>query len=204
MGWERGCSRSSGSGASPHELPGHSRTIEPLQRFGGIYAVADVSFSLARGEVTALIGPNGAGKTTLINLLTGVLTMDCGRMRLDGLDLTGTPAHALGKAGIARTYQTPQMARGMSVLTNVMAGAHRFGAYGLLTSLLRPWRAGQRIRTRGARERLPGTGRSSGGVVGPAGERSASTTSAVSKLRVRSPRIQRSFCSTSRPPGSIP
>ena len=112
------------------------------KRFGGIHAVADVSFSLARGEVTALIGPNGAGKTTLINLLTGVLTMDCGRMRLDGLDLTGTPAHALGKAGIARTYQTPQMARGMSVLTNVMAGAHRFGAYGLLTSLLRPWRAG--------------------------------------------------------------
>jgi branched-chain amino acid transport system ATP-binding protein len=107
--------------------------------FGGVHAVADVSFSLARGEVTALIGPNGAGKTTLINLVTGALMTDRGSIRLDGLDLTGMPAHVRGKAGIARTYQTPQMAKGMSVLTNVMAGAYRFGNYGLLSSLLRPW-----------------------------------------------------------------
>lgn len=89
--------------------------------FGGIDAVADMSFSMAPGEVTALIGPNGAGKTTLINLLTGVLTADRGTIRLDGRDLAGTPAYVRARAGIARTYQTPQMAQGMSVLMNVMA-----------------------------------------------------------------------------------
>ncbi|MBJ7403801.1 MAG: ABC transporter ATP-binding protein [Bradyrhizobium sp.] len=107
--------------------------------FGGVHAVADVSFFMARGEVTALIGPNGAGKTTLINLLTGVLPADRGTIRLEGRDLAGTPAYMRARAGIARTYQTPQMAQGMSVLMNVMAGAYRFGKHGLLGSLLRPW-----------------------------------------------------------------
>ena len=107
--------------------------------FGGILAVADVSFSLARGEVTALIGPNGAGKTTLINLVTGVLMPDAGSILLDGVDLSRMPAYQRGISGIARSYQTPQMAQGMSVLTNVMAGAYRFGMHGLLSSVLRPW-----------------------------------------------------------------
>lgn len=107
--------------------------------FGGVSAVSDVCFSLAHGEVTALIGPNGAGKTTLINLVTGVLVPDGGRIRFDGLDLTRAPAHERGKAGIARTYQRPQMAHGTSVLINVMAGAYRFGRLGLLSSVLRPW-----------------------------------------------------------------
>ena len=73
--------------------------------FGGVRAVADVSFSLASGEVTALIGPNGAGKTTLINLVTGVWMPDGGNLLLDGVNLSGMPAHRRGKAGIARTYQ---------------------------------------------------------------------------------------------------
>jgi len=107
--------------------------------FGGVRAVADVSFSLTSGEVTALIGPNGAGKTTLINLVTGVWMPDGGNLLLDGVNLSGMPAHRRGKAGIARTYQTPQMAHGMSVLSNVMAGAYRFGTHGLLSSVLRPW-----------------------------------------------------------------
>ena len=63
------------------------------------------SFSLARGDVPAPTCLNGAGKTTLINLLTGVRTMDCARMRLDGLYLTGRTANALGNAWTARTYQ---------------------------------------------------------------------------------------------------
>lgn len=109
------------------------------KNFGGVRAVADVSFSLACGEVTALIGPNGAGKTTLINLVTGVLMPDGGSIVLDGLDVSEMPAHQRGRAGIARTYQTPQMAHGMSVLTNVMAGAYRFGKHELLNSIVRPW-----------------------------------------------------------------
>jgi branched-chain amino acid transport system ATP-binding protein len=109
------------------------------KRFGGIQAVSEVSFDLVPGVVTAVIGPNGAGKTTLINLITGVLPLNGGTIRLDGVDVTAEPAHRRAKAGIARTYQTPQMAAGMSVLKNVMAGAYRFGSHGLFRTVLRPW-----------------------------------------------------------------
>ncbi|MGI1715341.1 ABC transporter ATP-binding protein, partial [Escherichia coli] len=60
-------------------------------------------------------------------------------MSLEGEDITARPTHQRGTAGIARTYQTPQIAHGMSVLTNVMAGAYRFGQHGLLSSVFRPW-----------------------------------------------------------------
>ncbi|MBP1848361.1 branched-chain amino acid transport system ATP-binding protein [Rhizobium petrolearium] len=109
------------------------------KRFGGIQAVSGVSFDLAPGAITAVIGPNGAGKTTLINLITGVLSLNDGAIRLEGADITNEPVHRRAVAGVARTYQTPQMAAGMSVLRNVMAGAYRFGRYGLLSTLLRPW-----------------------------------------------------------------
>jgi branched-chain amino acid transport system ATP-binding protein len=109
------------------------------RRFGGIHAVSGVSFDLAPAAVTAVIGPNGAGKTTLINLITGVLSLNDGSIRLEGADVTAEPAHRRAKAGIARTYQTPQMGGGMSVLRNVMAGAYRFGRHGLVSTVLRPW-----------------------------------------------------------------
>lgn len=109
------------------------------KRFGGVQAVADVSFDLAPRQVTSVIGPNGAGKTTLINLITGVLPANGGALKLEGRDLTAEPAFRRANAGIARTYQTPQMAHGMTVLRNVMAGAYCFGRHGLLSSVLRPW-----------------------------------------------------------------
>jgi branched-chain amino acid transport system ATP-binding protein len=109
------------------------------KQFGGVTAVSDVSFDLTAGAVTALIGPNGAGKTTLINLVTGVLVPNSGSIMLEGVDLAPLPAHRRGKAGVARTFQTPQMAQGMSVLTNVMAGTYRFGGHGIVSSIFRPW-----------------------------------------------------------------
>ncbi|KAJ8137422.1 hypothetical protein OY671_009365, partial [Metschnikowia pulcherrima] len=109
------------------------------KRFGGIAAVSDVSFDSVAGAVTAMIGPNGAGKTTSINLVTGVLACDGGTISLEGEDITARPTHQRGTAGIARTYQTPQIAHGMSVSTNVMAGAYRFGQHGSLSSVFRPW-----------------------------------------------------------------
>jgi branched-chain amino acid transport system ATP-binding protein len=107
--------------------------------FGGVAAVGDVSFGIRSGEVTALIGPNGAGKTTLINLITGVLSPSKGNFVLAGEDISRLPMHARAMRGMARTYQTPQIIQGMSVIENVMTGGHRLGTQGVFASLLRPW-----------------------------------------------------------------
>jgi branched-chain amino acid transport system ATP-binding protein len=109
------------------------------KNFGGVAAVADVSFDLAAGMVTALIGPNGAGKSTIINLVTGVFPPAAGTLHLDGETITHLPTYARAARGIARTYQTPHMIQGQSVMTNVMTGAFRFGGQRLRDTLLRPW-----------------------------------------------------------------
>jgi branched-chain amino acid transport system ATP-binding protein len=113
--------------------------VEGLARaFGGVRAVAGVGFTARRGAITSVIGPNGAGKTTLINLITGVTRADAGRARLGGRDLTGLAAHAVARAGVARTYQTSQLFAGLSVLDNVLVGLQR----GRLGSPITPRRAG--------------------------------------------------------------
>jgi branched-chain amino acid transport system ATP-binding protein len=93
--------------------------------FGGVTAVDDVTFGIDGGVVHAIIGPNGAGKTTLINLLSGVYRPTRGRIVFDSRELTHAPAHAFGAAGIARTFQTPQVFGNMSVVEKVMTGRHR-------------------------------------------------------------------------------
>ena len=101
------------------ELDGVSR------RFGRLRAVDNVSTSVAEGEIRGLIGPNGAGKTTLINVLTGFMPASAGRVFLDGARIDGRPAHARVRAGLGRTFQTPQLCTAMSVLDNVVVGAHQ-------------------------------------------------------------------------------
>src|SRR5690606_24317829 len=76
--------------------------------FGGLQAVADVSFALRPGARQALIGPNGAGKTTFINLLTGVLPASAGRIRLAGAGVTGLAPHQRVRRGMVRTCRIPQ------------------------------------------------------------------------------------------------
>jgi branched-chain amino acid transport system permease protein len=88
--------------------------------FGGIHAADGLSLSLPRGRVTGLIGPNGAGKTTVFNLLTGVIPLDEGRVRLRGADITGWTLNRIAKAGMARSYQDVRIYPRMSVLENVM------------------------------------------------------------------------------------
>lgn len=92
------------------------------RRFGGLYAVNDVSFSVDAGEVVSVVGPNGAGKTTLFNLITGVLKPDSGKVMFDGKDITGTPPHRLAAMGIARTFQNIRLFKHLNALENVMIG----------------------------------------------------------------------------------
>src|SRR3989454_9451688 len=94
------------------------------RRFGGIVALADVSLALDQGEIVGLIGPNGAGKTTLFNLITRLYRPNSGRILFDGKDLTRTPAHRIARLGIARTFQNVVLFQHMTVLENVLVGAH--------------------------------------------------------------------------------
>ena len=89
------------------------------KRFGGLYAVNEVSFSLNEGEVIGLIGPNGAGKTTLLNLICGVYRADGGSIEFLGKDVTGMPSNKICRLGISRTYQIPQPFSAMTALAGV-------------------------------------------------------------------------------------
>ena len=111
--------------------------VEALSRhFGGLHAVADLSFEIRAGSVHSIIGPNGAGKTTLLNLLTGVYRPSAGRIVVDGVDLTGQPPYRYAAAGIGRTFQNLQIFFNMSALENVMTGRHRLEPSGLVAAML--------------------------------------------------------------------
>jgi branched-chain amino acid transport system ATP-binding protein len=94
------------------------------RRFGGIVAIDDVSLDVEQGEVVGLIGPNGAGKTTLFNVVTRLYKPDSGELEFDGKSLLRTPPHRIVRRGIARTFQNVELFRTMSVLDNVLVGAH--------------------------------------------------------------------------------
>jgi len=94
------------------------------RRFGGIVALADVSLALEAGDIGGLIGPNGAGKTTLFNLVTRLYKPNEGRIVFDGKDLTRTPASRIVRLGIARTFQNVVLFQNMTVLENLLVGAH--------------------------------------------------------------------------------
>jgi len=99
------------------------------RRFGGIVAVDDVSLDVPEGEIVGLIGPNGAGKTTVFNLVTRLYRPDAGELRFEGESLLGVAQHGVIRRGIARTFQNLELFRTMTVLENVLVGAHvRHGA----------------------------------------------------------------------------
>ena len=94
--------------------------VEHLSKsYGGLRAVRDVSFTLARGEILAMIGPNGAGKSTCFNMLNGQLTPDAGRIRIGGQDTTGLPPRAVCRLGVGRTFQITATFGSMTVRENV-------------------------------------------------------------------------------------
>jgi branched-chain amino acid transport system ATP-binding protein len=93
-------------------------------RFGAVQALTDVSLEIGRGEVVAIIGPNGAGKTTLLNVISGFYHPYAGRILFEGADRTRLRPFEVASLGIARTFQNVALFSNMTVLENVLVGAH--------------------------------------------------------------------------------
>jgi branched-chain amino acid transport system ATP-binding protein len=91
--------------------------------FGGLRAVADVSFAVAPGEVLGIAGPNGAGKTTLFDVITGHTRATAGQVLLAGNEITSVPVHVRTRLGLARTFQQPTVARSLTVAENMLLAA---------------------------------------------------------------------------------
>jgi branched-chain amino acid transport system ATP-binding protein len=105
--------------------------------FQGVVALDSLSFSVFPGQICGLIGPNGAGKTTLLNVLSRVVEPRTGTIHFDGRDLLRLAPHAVVGAGMARTFQNLAVFPSMSVLENVMVGAHCTATRGWVTAALR-------------------------------------------------------------------
>jgi len=109
------------------------------RRFGGLTAVDNIDLDLAKGDLVSIIGPNGAGKTTLFNLVTGLDRPDAGEVRLDGQIVTGHSPEKMAANGLARTFQLGRVFGNLSVMENVLIGAHtRLRAVRPATPLIGP------------------------------------------------------------------
>jgi branched-chain amino acid transport system ATP-binding protein len=94
------------------------------RRFGGVVALDDVSFKVDEGEIAGLIGPNGAGKTTAFNVITRLYKPESGDVLLDGKSILRTPPYRVVRRGVARTFQNVELFKTLTVLDNVLVGAH--------------------------------------------------------------------------------
>ncbi len=108
------------------------------RRFGGVYANREVTLEVADGELRGVIGPNGAGKSTLFNLVAGHLRPESGTITLAGQRIDRMPPHVRARHGVAIVFQGARLFPGMSVLENVMVGAHARTRAGLVAATLRP------------------------------------------------------------------
>jgi branched-chain amino acid transport system ATP-binding protein len=90
--------------------------------FGGVRALADVSFDIRKGEIRAIIGPNGAGKTSMLNVINGFYHPQEGRITFKGKTRSRMRPYEAARGGIARTFQNVALFRGMTTLDNIMAG----------------------------------------------------------------------------------
>ena len=96
-------------------------------RFGGLLAIADMTFSVREGEIVGLIGPNGAGKTTAFNVFTGFLRATSGTVRYRSTILNGLKPHEISRLGLVRTFQRTSVFQDNTVFGNVMIGLHTRG-----------------------------------------------------------------------------
>jgi branched-chain amino acid transport system ATP-binding protein len=106
-------------------------------RFGGVVALDGLSFTVEEGNINALIGPNGAGKTTLFNCVSRLYEPHSGTITFDGQDLLALPPHKISAIGVARTFQNLALFPALTVLENVMVGAHTQGKVGFARAGLR-------------------------------------------------------------------
>jgi branched-chain amino acid transport system ATP-binding protein len=103
--------------------PAVLQAIEIRKDFGGLRAVADVSFEVGPGQVLGIAGPNGAGKTTLFDVVTGHTRASAGQVLLAGRAITSEPVHVRTRLGLARTFQQPTVARSLTVAENMLLAA---------------------------------------------------------------------------------
>ncbi len=119
------------------------------QRFGGLVAVNNLSFTIDTGSIVAMIGPNGAGKSTAFNLVTGIYKPTEGRISFAGRDITGLATSTVAALGIARTFQNIRLFAFMSALDNVMTGEHARLKANLVDALIHtPRQRGEEKRAR--------------------------------------------------------
>ena len=110
------------------------------QRFGGITALEDVSFTIGKDLISGIIGPNGAGKTTLFNIVTGIYTPTSGSVLLGDKDISSLPSEKRAYLGMVRTFQNIELFGKMTVLENVMVGLHSKSSSGFLACAFKmPW-----------------------------------------------------------------
>jgi branched-chain amino acid transport system ATP-binding protein len=116
----------------PAMIEAHNLSIS----FGGIRAVDDVSFSVAKGEIFAIVGPNGAGKSTIFNLIGRIYEPTGGKLIFEGEDITNVAPHTIAGRGIARTFQNIELFEHATVLDNLLIGRHCRARPNILAEML--------------------------------------------------------------------
>lgn len=106
------------------------------QSFGGLQVLRQVDIDVSAGRLVGLIGPNGSGKTTCFNIASGFLRQQSGRVLLDGTDISASSVQQRSRAGLVRTFQAPKVFEQMTVLENLMVGAHKATRTGVLAAML--------------------------------------------------------------------
>jgi branched-chain amino acid transport system ATP-binding protein len=113
------------------------RVSKVAMRFGGVVALAGVSFDVGYGQICGLIGPNGSGKTTLFNCISGFYRYTDGDIRFEGRSLKNLGRHRMAGLGLGRTFQNVALFRRMSVRDNILVGAHHLGRSGFIANAIR-------------------------------------------------------------------
>jgi branched-chain amino acid transport system ATP-binding protein len=111
--------------------------------FGGVKALTDISFDVRKHEVRAIIGPNGAGKTSMLNVINGVYTPQQGKIIFHGKPFEKMNSRQVAEMGVARTFQSLALFKGMSVLDNIMTGRNLRMKTGIVSQMIR-WGAAER------------------------------------------------------------